>query len=98
MSEIIFRASDDPEELLESMFDRIELWSVPYVPFSDQSGLVTIPLQQRCDRRMIRGEADLGVSIAEWLLQSDAQPMLIPSGKECDARWRADVTVRIAVG
>src|SRR6185436_77641 len=63
--EIILGASDNAEELVISMLGWVELRPVAAMPFPDQVGFVTVGLQQRSDRGMLRRNADIGNAIAE---------------------------------
>jgi len=88
--EVIDRAAQHSEELVEAVARWIELGFPTEVPLADQRGLVARAAQQRRDRRMSVRDPDLRRSPAERLLETHAQALRITARDERAARGRAD--------
>src|SRR5215831_7050327 len=66
------------------------------MPLSDQRRAVTGSLQQRGQCGVLGRKANVSVS-RQWLLQTYAQPILIPACDQGHARSRADGGVRVSL-
>src|SRR5262249_955437 len=74
-----------------------ETRKVSKVPLSDQRGLVTISLQQGCNRRVIFGNTDLHVGVIQWFFKTDWQAVGISSGNEAAACRCANRSGRVVI-
>jgi hypothetical protein len=59
MIEIVGSAAEDAEEVIVAALQWTEIRKVTEMPFADQRGAVARLLQQRRQRRMVRGQADI---------------------------------------